>query len=66
MSQSTRVSFLIRVSLDQAGQMRGIVERVATGAKEAFTGADAIGPVIARMFPAPSSGQSAGLDDLAE
>ena len=64
MSQSTRVSFLVRVSLDQAGEVRGVIERVATGAKEPFTGADAIGPAIARMLPPPPARPPAGTDAL--
>ena len=50
MTEHTRVSFVVRVSLDPGGQLTGIVERVATGAKQAFTGVDAVGAVIARML----------------
>ena len=59
MSQGRRDSFVVRVSLDRSGQLTGVVERVATGAKQTFTGVDAIGTVIACMLaptlrPVPS------------
>jgi hypothetical protein len=50
MSQESRASFVVRVAQDERGQVSGVVERVATGAKEAFTGMEAIGRVIARML----------------
>jgi hypothetical protein len=49
MSRAKRASFIVRVVWDGRGGVRGIIERVATGAKEAFRGVDAIGAVIARM-----------------
>jgi hypothetical protein len=45
----TRASFIVRVGRDRRGTVCGVIERVATGAKEAFPGVEAIGPVIARM-----------------
>jgi hypothetical protein len=45
----TRASFIVRVVRDRRGTGCGVIERVATGAKEAFPGVEAIGPVIARM-----------------
>jgi hypothetical protein len=48
-TQAARASFVIRVVRDRRGAISGVVERVATGAKEAFTGSEAIGPVITRM-----------------
>jgi hypothetical protein len=50
MNQGRRDSFVVRVSLDRSGQLTGVVERVATGAKQTFTGVDAIGTVIAGML----------------
>jgi len=50
MSQDKRASFVVRVAQDGRGQVSGVVERVATGAKEAFTGVEAIGRVIVRML----------------
>jgi len=59
MGQDKRASFVIRVVQDRRGQVSGIVELVATGAKEAFTGLDAIARVISRMLPpAASKGQT--------
>ena len=48
--QNRRASFVVRAVQDAHGKVSGIVERVATGAKEAFAGSAAIGPVIARML----------------
>ena len=55
MTRGRRVSFVVRVSRDRRGHVSGIVERVATGAKEAFTDAEAIGRVITRMLSAPAA-----------
>jgi hypothetical protein len=44
------VTFMIRITRDAAGRLRGTVERVRTGEKERFTGADGIGGVIERML----------------
>ena len=49
-SQNKRASFVVRAAQDAHGEVSGIVERVATGAKEAFTGVASIGPLIARML----------------
>jgi hypothetical protein len=50
MSGVKRTSFVVRVLGDRRGQPSGVIERVATGAKEAFRGLEAIGPVIKEMF----------------
>ena len=52
MSEAWRASFVVRLVRDSRGQVSGVIERVATGAKEAFQGVEAIGPVIARMVDA--------------
>jgi hypothetical protein len=41
--------FMVRIVRGAAG-LRGTVERVRTGEKERFTGADGIGGVIERML----------------
>lgn len=43
------ISFIVRIARDDTGQVRGVVERVKTGAKERFDGVEAISPLIARM-----------------
>jgi hypothetical protein len=48
-SRPRRTSFIVRVVRTRRGKVSGVIERVGTGAKEAFQGVDAIGPVIARM-----------------
>ena len=50
MSEGRHASFVIRVVQDRRGQISGVIERVATGAKEAFTSKEVIGGVIARML----------------
>ena len=45
-----RASFVVRVVEDEPGQMTGVIERVATGAKEAFSGLELIGAIIQRML----------------
>jgi hypothetical protein len=63
-SRVRRASFVVRVVRDRQGKVRGVIERVATGAKEVFQGVEAIGPVIARMVErqtaAPGSGGERG------
>jgi hypothetical protein len=49
-SRARRASFVIRAVQDGRGEVSGVIERVATGAKEPFTGTAGIGPVIARML----------------
>lgn len=46
------MSFIVRVSIDPAGQMAGTVELVRTGEKQRFDSVDAIAAVIARMITA--------------
>jgi len=45
-----RASFVVRAVEDGSGDVSGVIERVATGAKEAFAGMEAIGRVIVRML----------------
>lgn len=44
------VTFMVRLTRGADGRLRGTVERVRTGEKERFTGADGIGGVIERML----------------
>lgn len=50
MSQPRRTSFVVRVVEDSRGRVRGVVERAATGSKQAFRGGPAIGRVIVAML----------------
>jgi len=43
------MTFIVRVSQDEAGRLTGIVERVRTGEKERVQGVEDIGQVIACM-----------------
>jgi hypothetical protein len=51
-SSAPVVIFMVRITRDAAGHLRGTVERVRTGEKERFTGAGGIGGVIERMLQA--------------
>ena len=53
MNRGTRASFVVRVVEDRRGQFGGVIERVATGAKEAFSDLEAIGGVIREMLREP-------------
>jgi hypothetical protein len=55
MGDITRASFVVRVVQDAQGQVSGVIERVATGAKEAFSGMEAIGELIDRMLQSAAS-----------
>jgi hypothetical protein len=50
MTQGARASFVVRVVQNRRGQINGVIERVATGGKEAFTDMDAIGRIILKML----------------
>lgn len=60
MAAEKRASFVVRVIQGEGGEVRGVVERVATGAKEAFSDIEAVGRVIGRMLrgddPVPGTG----------
>jgi hypothetical protein len=58
-SRGQRASFVVRAVQDGRGQVSGVIERVATGAKEAFTGMAAIGRVIVRMLQGESASRTA-------
>jgi hypothetical protein len=69
------VSFVVRVVVDRQGQAGGVVERVATGGKEAFRDLEAIGRVLRTMLrdewrrpptglgPPPPANEPAGLPE---
>jgi hypothetical protein len=59
-SRVRRARFVVRVVWDRQGKVSGVIERVATGAKEVFQDVDAIGPVIKRMVQREAVGPSAG------
>lgn len=48
--EGRRSSFVVRVVEDHRGEVSGVVERVATGAKIAFRDLEAIGQVIREML----------------
>lgn len=58
-SEHTRseLTFIVRVSQDEAGQLSGIVERVRTGEKQRFYGPATIGQIIERTVAAESEEQ---------
>ena len=50
MREHMRASFVVRVVKDPEGRISGVVERAATGAKEPFSDAAAIGAVILELL----------------
>ena len=58
MSELRRSSFVVRIVEDERGQLTGVIECVATGAKEAFSGLEAVGGLIAAMLPRVRSGRT--------
>jgi hypothetical protein len=44
------MNFVVRIERDAQGAVRGVVERVRTGAKEPFRGIETIGALIGRMI----------------
>ncbi|MGH7266945.1 MAG: hypothetical protein ACREMB_19155 [Candidatus Rokuibacteriota bacterium] len=52
------MTFIVRLSRDEAGRVAGIVERVRTGEKERFEGVAAIATSIARMVEADHAGRT--------
>jgi hypothetical protein len=62
MSRIRRTSFIVRVVEDGRGSVSGVIERVATGVKEAFRGMEAIGEVIHRMLRRENTTPEASAD----
>lgn len=56
----TGASFVVRVLEDRRGQVSGVIERVATGAKEPFSNLEGIGRVIGIMLRDAPPSSSAG------
>jgi hypothetical protein len=50
MSRGRRASFVVRVVQRRRGEVSGVIEQVATGAKEAFSEVEAIGLAIMGML----------------
>ena len=51
------VTLLVRASRDAGGRLHGIVERVKTGEKEQFAGAEALARVIEQMIATTGGGR---------
>lgn len=51
------VTFIVRIAREPGGRLRGTVERVRTGEKERFGGAEAIGEIIERMLGRDENGR---------
>jgi len=45
-------TFIVRLEVDAAGEVLGVVERARTGAKERFRGYPMLGDVVRRMVAA--------------
>jgi len=44
------MTFIVRMTRDGRGLLRGVVERVRTGEKERVDGIEAVSPLVARML----------------
>jgi hypothetical protein len=51
------VTFIVRASRDAGGRLHGILERVKTGEKERFDGAEALARIIERMVATREGGR---------
>ncbi len=49
------MTFILRLSVDEAGRVTGIIERVKTREKQRFHGLEAIGPLIEHMRKCPKN-----------
>ncbi|MGH7315069.1 MAG: hypothetical protein ACRELW_03110 [Candidatus Rokuibacteriota bacterium] len=54
------LTFIVRVSRDRAGRLRGIVERARTGEKWRFEDSQAIGRLVERMVAGRSGAGGGG------
>jgi hypothetical protein len=54
-------TFIVRALRDARGRVHGIVERVKTGEKSRFAGADGLGGVIEKMLEPNVDGRSSAL-----
>jgi hypothetical protein len=54
------LTFIVRVSRDRAGRLRGIVERARTGEKWKFEDSQGIGRLVERMMAGRSAGSRGG------
>ena len=50
------LTFIVRLTLDDGGVLSGVVERVRTGEKRRFQGAEALGHLIAQMVRQENTG----------
>ena len=54
----TPATFIVRAWRDAAGRLHGVVERVATGEKARFQGAEAMATLVREMVARPSPGDT--------
>lgn len=57
------MTFIVRITRDEAGRLTGVVERVRTGEKARFDGLDGIAAAIARMVAADREDQEQPSDE---
>ena len=56
------MTFVVRLQRGAAEEIAGVVERVRTGEKARFRGADTIGPLIVRMLSDGAAADGGGPD----
>jgi hypothetical protein len=59
-SSDRALTFIVRVTPADAGEIAGTVERVRTGEKHRFSGLDALGTLIARIVAHEASPAASG------
>lgn len=57
------VTFIVRTWQDAGGRLTGVVERVATGEKVRFQGAEALAQLIQRMLERPKAPPAGNVTD---
>jgi len=48
----TAITFIVRLTRDSAGTVKGVIERASTGDKRPVDGCEAVGPALAEMLKA--------------
>jgi hypothetical protein len=51
--ESSRMTFVVRLTRDEVGRITGVVEQVKTGRKARVEGLDAVGRAIGEMIAPP-------------
>ncbi len=61
--ESSRMTFVVRLTRDKVGRITGVVEQVKTGLKARVEGLDAVGRTIGEMIASPGTAQIPNLPE---